>query len=167
MMMNCPMMAGQTQQGGMNCPGPSRRLECPLFGMMPALAGQTSAFGTKRTSRSPSGMSAFGVKADITSPRGSGPQAGCLNYRHEGAPQFPSHQGGNAHLKPVADRQFQLSRKFNLRCKFSLRLCLKRLYRLLTAAALKDDDKTHWINCRRVVACDCGTELWNGPNPPK
>jgi hypothetical protein len=38
----------------------------------------------------------FGGKADITSPRGSGPQAGCLNYRHEGAPQFPSHLGGNA-----------------------------------------------------------------------
>jgi hypothetical protein len=36
---------------------------------------------------------------------------------------------GTPNLKPVADRQFQLSRKFNLRCKFSLRLCWKRLYR--------------------------------------
>ena len=55
-----------------------------------------SAFGTKRTSMISERMSAFGVKTDITRPRGSGPQTGCLNYRHEGAPQFPSHLGGNA-----------------------------------------------------------------------
>ena len=29
---------------------------------------------------------------------------------------------GTPNLKPVAERQFQLNRKFNLRCKFSLRL---------------------------------------------